>query len=201
MTRTNIVLIGMPGAGKSTVGVVLAKRLGFDFLDTDVLIQARQGRRLQEIINSEGLLAFRQIEEAALISLPCRHTVIATGGSAVYSEAGMGALKAYGTIVFLDIPLEDLMLRICDMDTRGMVIDPGETFPDLHARRLPLPPMGRAHHRRPRQVGGTRRNCRSTPELPPYLPDLARPLQNPKLRAIRNPIEAPFLRKTPSTAH
>jgi shikimate kinase len=138
MAKTNIVLIGMAGAGKSTVGIELAKRLGLDFLDTDVLIQARVGRRLQEIIDTEGLAAFRQIEEATLLSLSCRRTVIATGGSAVYGEAGMEALKAYGTIVFLDIPLEDLMLRICDMDTRGMVIDPGETFPDLFARRLPL---------------------------------------------------------------
>jgi shikimate kinase len=138
MTKTNVVLIGMPGAGKSTVGVVLAKRLGFDFLDTDVLIQARQGRRLQEIIDSEGLLAFRQIEEAALLSLPCQRTVVATGGSAVYSEAGMAALQAGGTIVFLDLPLPELTRRVRDMDTRGMVIDPGETFADLFARRLPL---------------------------------------------------------------
>jgi shikimate kinase len=138
MSKTNIVLIGMPGAGKSTVGVVLAKRLGLDFLDTDVLIQARLGRRLQEIIDSEGLAAFRQIEEATLLSLPCRRTVIATGGSAVYSEAGMAALKAAGTIVFLDLPLEELVRRVRDMDTRGMIIDPGETFPDLFVRRLPL---------------------------------------------------------------
>jgi shikimate kinase len=138
MTKTNVVLIGMAGAGKSTVGVVLAKRLGLDFLDTDVLIQARQGRRLQEIIDTEGLAAFRQIEETTLLSLSCRRTVIATGGSAIYSEAGMAALKTYGTIVFLDTPLEELLLRIRDMDTRGMVIDPGETFPDLFARRLPL---------------------------------------------------------------
>ncbi len=138
MTRTNVILIGMPGAGKSTVGVVLAKRLGFDFLDTDVLIQARQGRRLQEIIDSDGLAAFRQIEEAALLSLACRRTVVATGGSAIYSNAGMAALKSCGTIVFLDLPLEELARRVRDMDTRGMVIDPGETFPDLFARRLPL---------------------------------------------------------------
>jgi shikimate kinase len=138
MNKTNVVLIGMPGTGKSTVGVVLAKRLGFDFLDTDVLIQARQGRRLQEIINTDGLVAFRRIEESTLLSLACRRTVIATGGSAVYSEAGMEALKTHGTIVFLDLPLEELMLRVQDMDTRGMVIDPGETFPDLFARRLPL---------------------------------------------------------------
>ena len=115
MNKTNVVLIGMAGAGKSTVGVVLAKRLGLDFLDTDVLIQARLGRRLQEIIDSEGLAAFRQIEEAALLSLSRRRTVVATGGSAIYSEAGMAALKTYGTIVFLDTPLEDLMLRIRDL--------------------------------------------------------------------------------------
>jgi shikimate kinase len=138
MTKTNVILIGMPGAGKSTVGVVLAKRLGFDFLDTDVLIQSRQGRRLQEIIDGDGLGAFRQMEEAALLSLACRRTVIATGGSAVYSQAAMTALRASGTIVFLDLPLAELARRIQDMDTRGMVIGPGETFADLFARRLPL---------------------------------------------------------------
>lgn len=138
MTKTNVVLIGMPGAGKSTVGVVLAKRLGCDFLDTDVLIQAQQGRRLQEIIHTDGLAAFRQIEETALLSLVCRRTVIATGGSAIYSEAGMAALKTHGTIVFLDLPLEELRRRVRDMDTRGMVIDPGETFADLFVRRRPL---------------------------------------------------------------
>ena len=138
MNKSNLILIGMPGAGKSTVGVVLAKRLGYDFLDTDVLIQARQGRRLQEIIDSDGLAAFRQIEETALLSLDCRRTVIATGGSAVYSEAGMTALKKHGTIVYLDLPLEELALRVRDMDTRGMVIDPGETFSDLFTHRLPL---------------------------------------------------------------
>jgi shikimate kinase len=138
MTRTNIVLIGMPGAGKSTVGVVLAKRLGFDFLDTDVLLQSRQGRRLQEIIDGDGLAAFRQLEEAALLSLACRRTVIATGGSVVYSQAAMTALRAGGTIVFLDLPLAELARRIQDMNSRGVVIDPGETFADLFARRLPL---------------------------------------------------------------
>jgi len=138
MEKTNIVLIGMPGAGKSTVGVVLAKRLGFDFLDTDVLIQARQGHRLQEIINADGLAAFRQIEEASLLSLSCRRTVIATGGSAVYSEAGMAALKRRGTLVFLDLPLAELQQRVRDMDTRGMVIDPGESFADLFTHRRPL---------------------------------------------------------------
>ncbi len=138
MTKTNVVLTGMPGAGKSTVGVVLAKRLGYDFLDTDVLIQARQGRRLQAIIDREGLSVFRQIEEAALLSLSCRRTVIATGGSAIYSERAMAALRGEGVIVFLDLPLTELERRVRDMDSRGLVIDPGETFADLYLRRLPL---------------------------------------------------------------
>lgn len=138
MSNSNVILIGMPGAGKSTVGVVLAKRLGYDFLDTDVLIQAKQGRRLQEIINHDGLQAFRKIEEVALLALDCRRTVIATGGSAVYSDAGMTALQAHGTIVFLDLPIDELYRRVQDMDTRGMVIDPGESFADLFTRRLPL---------------------------------------------------------------
>jgi len=138
MNKTNVVLIGMPGAGKSTVGVVLAKRLGYDFLDTDVLIQARQGRRLQAIIDGEGLAAFRQIEEAALLSLANQSTVIATGGSAVYSDRGMAALRRGGVIVFLDLPLAELERRVRDMDSRGMVIDPGETFADLYVRRRPL---------------------------------------------------------------
>ncbi len=138
MKKSNIVLIGMPGAGKSTIGVVLAKRMGLHFLDTDVLIQARHKRRLQDIINEDGLEAFRLIEEQALLELQARDTVIATGGSVVYSEPGMAALKANGQTVFLDVPLVDLQRRIQDMDTRGMVIDPGETLDDLYRRRRPL---------------------------------------------------------------
>jgi shikimate kinase len=138
MNRTNVVLIGMPGAGKSTVGVVLAKRLGLAFLDTDVLLQARTGRRLQQLINLDGLPAFRRLEEELLLRLAVRKTVIATGGSAVYSEAGMAALRRRGKIVFLDLPLPALERRVRDMDSRGLVIDPGETFTDLYLRRLPL---------------------------------------------------------------
>jgi shikimate kinase len=136
--KSNLVLIGMPGAGKSTVGVILAKRLGFDFIDTDVLIQAKRRRRLQDIIDREGLAAFRRIEEETLLALRTKRTVVATGGSAVYSEAGMRALGENGLVVFIDVPLRELEKRIRDMDTRGMVIDPGETLADLHRRRLPL---------------------------------------------------------------
>lgn len=136
----NVILIGMPGAGKSTVGVVLAKRLGLDFVDVDLAIQRRSGRRLQQIIDDEGLDAFRAIEEATLLALAetLSGSVVATGGSAIYSEAGMAALAATGTIVFLDLPLATLEARIGDMDRRGLVIDPGESFSDLYARRHPL---------------------------------------------------------------
>lgn len=138
MRRSNVVLIGMPGAGKSTIGVVLAKRLGKNFIDTDLLIQAGQGRRLQEIIEREGLDGFRRIEEETLRGLEVSETVVATGGSAVYSEAGMAALAEQGVVVFLDVALTELGRRIQDMDSRGLVIDPGETLADLYRRRLPL---------------------------------------------------------------
>ena len=138
MTESNVVLIGMPGAGKSTVGVLLAKRLGLDFLDTDVLLQARQGRRLQQILDSEGLATFRRLEEEILLGLAVRGTVIATGGSVVYSAPGMAALQRNATLVFLDVPLGELRRRIADMGARGMVIAPGQSFDDLYAKRLPL---------------------------------------------------------------
>lgn len=138
MNRNNVVLIGMPGAGKSTIGVVLAKRLGLAFVDVDLLIQSRQGRRLQSIIDDAGLASFRTIEEEVLLTLDVESAVIATGGSAIYSDAGMAALAASGRIVFLNVPLEILLIRIQDMDQRGLVIDLGESFADLYARRHPL---------------------------------------------------------------
>jgi shikimate kinase len=136
--RDNVILIGMPGAGKSTVGVVLAKRLGFDFIDTDLLIQRRSAKHLQEIIADEGLESFKKQEEQVLLSLCAHESVISTGGSAVYSEKGMATLKNLGVIVFLDVPLADLQQRIHDMDSRGLVIDPGETLADLYGQRRPL---------------------------------------------------------------
>jgi shikimate kinase len=138
MSISNIILIGMPGAGKSTVGMILAGRLGLNFLDTDVVIQTRQGRSLQDIIDSEGLAAFRRTEERTLLELDGGGRVIATGGSAIYSEEGMAGLKRNGTVVFLNLPLHELRRRIKDMDTRGMVIDPGESFAELYRKRLPL---------------------------------------------------------------
>ena len=138
MSKSNIILIGMPGAGKSTVGVILAKRLGYGFVDTDLLIQTRVGKNLQAIINEDGLDAFRRIEEEVLLALEVQHTVIATGGSAVYSPAAMKSLKQSGTTVFINSPLQTLQARIADMSTRGMVITPGESFASLFIERNPL---------------------------------------------------------------
>ncbi len=134
----NVVLIGMPGAGKSTVGVLLAKRLGYHFVDSDLLLQVREGRRLQEIIVSDGLPAFMKIEEEILCGLSGSRTVIATGGSAVYSESAMQRLQSLGRLVYIDVPVDTLEARVRDMDTRGVVVDPGETYLDLYRRRQPL---------------------------------------------------------------
>ena len=134
----NIILIGMPGAGKSTVGVLLAKRLGYNFVDTDLLLQSQQQCRLQQIIAGEGLENFKAIEEQVLIELTTTHSVVATGGSAVYSERAMERLRKLGQLVFIDIPLEELLGRVSDMDNRGLVIGPNETYENLYKERLPL---------------------------------------------------------------
>jgi shikimate kinase len=134
----NIILIGMPGAGKSTVGVLLAKRLGYQFVDTDLLLQTRHHCRLQQIIAREGLAAFKQIEEDVMCSLATVHSVVATGGSAVYSERAMDHLRQLGQLVFIDIPLDELLTRVNDMDNRGLVIGPDETYEHLYYERQPL---------------------------------------------------------------
>ncbi len=136
--RTNVVLIGMPGAGKSTVGVVLAKRLGRGFVDTDLLLQQRAGKSLQRIIDEDGQQAFRRLEEQILCAFAGRDCVVATGGSAIYSEMAMRHLAANGIIVFLDVPLAELQQRLHDMQNRGLVIGPGAGLADLYSERLPL---------------------------------------------------------------
>ncbi len=136
--KNNVILIGMPGAGKSTVGVILAKRLGCDFIDSDLLIQTRAGKSLQAIINEEGLDAFRRLEEEVLLGIGVDRTVIATGGSAVYSDKAMRHLKSTGPVVFINTPLQTLQSRIADMSSRGMVISPGESFAGLFVERNPL---------------------------------------------------------------
>jgi shikimate kinase len=134
----NIVLIGMPGSGKSTVGVILAKTLGMDFVDTDLLICKREGSTLQEILDSKGLEEFLNIEERTALDTDLRGTVIATGGSVPLRDAAMEHLRKNGTIVFLDVPLPELERRISNIVTRGIAFAPGQTLADIYAIRLPI---------------------------------------------------------------
>lgn len=134
----NVTLIGMPGSGKSTVGVLLAKLLGCQFLDVDLLIQEREGALLQEILDSRGTAAFLDAEEKAVCSLDCRHTVIAPGGSAVCRERAALHLKGLGPVVYLRVPLEELKRRIQNLSTRGIAMEPGQTLADVMAYREPL---------------------------------------------------------------
>ena len=137
-SRRNIVLIGMPGAGKSTVGVLLAKRTRRDFIDTDVLIQTAQGRSLQQIVDQDGYQALCRIEASLILGLRVENHVIATGGSAVYSEEAMSHLEPNGVTVFLQVDLATLQRRIDDLDTRGIARRPGQSLGDLYAERAPL---------------------------------------------------------------
>jgi shikimate kinase len=136
--QDNIILIGMPGAGKSTVGVILAKRLGFQFFDTDLLIQAREKKRLQQIIDNQGVEYFRQVEEQVISNLQVERSVIATGGSVIYYPQGFAALRTTGHCVYLQVSLACLKPRIADMGQRGLVMAAGQTFADLYYERTPL---------------------------------------------------------------
>ncbi|MBP8605536.1 MAG: shikimate kinase [Phycisphaerae bacterium] len=136
--KSNIVLIGMPGSGKSTIGVLLAKRLGMSFLDTDVLIQAHWGRSLQELIQLHRMEGFCRIEQEYVRSINAVNTVIATGGSVVYYKDAMQALGVNGLIVYLRLPLEPLQKRLGDLNLRGVVFEPGQTLAALYAKRIPL---------------------------------------------------------------
>jgi len=128
----------MPGAGKSTVGVVLAKLTACDFVDTDVLIQTIHGRTLQDIVDRDGYAVLRKIEEEVLSRLSVKQCVIATGGSAVYSDCAMSHLKSAGLVVFLDVDLPTLESRIHNFCTRGVAIRPEQSFADLSHERFPL---------------------------------------------------------------
>lgn len=136
--KNNLVLIGMPGAGKSTNGLLLAKALGKDFVDTDVLIQVREGETLQLIMDSSDYLQLRKIEESVLTHIDVNNTVIATGGSAVYSQNGMAHLKKNGIVVYLETPLQTLEQRIHDYETRGIAKQPEQSFDDLFIERSKL---------------------------------------------------------------
>jgi shikimate kinase len=136
--RSNIILIGMPGSGKSTVGVILAKLMSLGFIDTDMLIQTREGRTLQDIVDKDGYLTLRKIEEDVLLKLDCREHVIATGGSAVYSSDAMLHLKSNGVAVFLNVDLNTLKARVPDYDTRGLAKRPDQSVDDLFTERFAL---------------------------------------------------------------
>ena len=135
----NIVLIGMPGAGKSTIGVVLAKSAGIDFVDTDLLIQQQEGKLLQVIVDEIGCDNFITLEGDFLSVFKTQRTsVVATGGSAVYTEKAMNNLKNIGDIVYLQLPYEEIEKRIHNITTRGLAMAKGKTLLNLYEERLPL---------------------------------------------------------------
>ena len=134
----NVVLIGMPGSGKCSVGVLLAKVLGFGFLDSDLLIQKREGRLLSQVIQQEGIDGFIRIEEEVNAGIEERETVIATGGSVIYGARAMEHLRAIGTIVYLSLPLEELRERLGNLKCRGVVLREGQTLEELYEQRVPL---------------------------------------------------------------
>lgn len=133
--KTNITLIGMPGAGKSTIGIILAKLLAWGFVDTDILIQTRQQKALQQIIEESGHLHLRQIEEEEILQLQVNHHVIATGGSAVYSAKAMAHLQEISTIIFLEVCYDELLRRIHNFDSRGIARAKGQSFQGLFNER------------------------------------------------------------------
>lgn len=138
MNMKNITLIGMPGSGKSTVGVLLAKTVGMGFIDTDLLIQTSSKRLLYKMIEEDGKDAFIKAEEEAISKLFCANCVIATGGSAVYGEAAMEHLREISRIVYISVPLRVVKKRLRNIRTRGVVMDKGESIESLYAQRVPL---------------------------------------------------------------
>ena len=137
-TKNNITLTGMPGAGKSTTGVILAKLLSFGFMDTDLLIQVNRKRSLQDILNKEGHLFLRKVEEEEILRITPEKCVIATGGSAVYSDSAMGYLGSVSTIVFLKADFDVIRKRIKNFDRRGIAKAKDQSFSDLFMERQPL---------------------------------------------------------------
>lgn len=138
MNKQNVTLIGMPGAGKSTVGVVLAKVLGYRFLDSDLVIQEQTGKLLHELITELGDEGFLRLEEQVNAGLRAERSVIATGGSAVYGKAAMEHLREISTVIYLKLSCERLKERLGDLHERGVVLKPGQTLMDLMEVRTPL---------------------------------------------------------------
>lgn len=136
--KKNIVLIGMPGAGKSTIGVILAKELRYQFIDSDLVIQEKEGRLLREIIASEGLERFMEIENQVNLQIEAAESVIATGGSVVYGQEAMEHFQERDIIVYLKLSYESISQRIGDPKTRGVVLKDSQTLKDLYDERCPL---------------------------------------------------------------
>ncbi len=134
----NIILIGMPGAGKSTVGVVLAKKLGYAFLDSDLLMQEREKKLLHEIIEEKGLDVFKKLENEVNTSILTEHTIIATGGSVIYGIEAMMHLKSLGSVIYLKLDYEELQNRLGNLTERGVAIHSEQTLKDLYEERTPL---------------------------------------------------------------
>jgi len=134
----NIVLIGMPTCGKSTVGVVVAKMLGLAFVDTDILIQNREGKKLKDIIDEKGNDGFEKVESAVIENISVDNTVIATGGSAVYAPKAMARLKEIAKVVYLAVDIEEIEKRMTDMRNRGVVFKKGQGVRELYLEREPL---------------------------------------------------------------
>ncbi|NNK93109.1 MAG: shikimate kinase [Desulfobacterales bacterium] len=135
---SNLILIGMPGSGKSTVGIILAKMMTRPYIDTDILIQLAEKRSLQEIVDHQGHMVLRDIEERVLLDINCQNHIIATGGSAAYSDKAMNHLKRGGVVIFLDADLVTLKSRISNYETRGLAKRPDQSFADLFQERYEL---------------------------------------------------------------
>ena len=138
MNKENILLIGMPGSGKSTCGVLAAMALLKDFFDTDLLFQGLEEKRLQDIIDDDGIEYFLSAEERAILSLDINATVVATGGSVVYSDKSMEHLKKSGKVIYLHLSYDTMVDRIKNITTRGVVVKEGDSLEDMYNERLPM---------------------------------------------------------------
>ena len=138
LSAGTVILIGMPGVGKTTLGATLATSLGCEFIDTDLLIEQAEQQSLQAIVDQRGYLQLREIEERILLALDCEDSVVATGGSAVYSVAAMAHLKRLGTVIYLRASLATLQRRIDNFESRGLARSPGQSLASLFAERGPL---------------------------------------------------------------
>lgn len=134
----NVILIGMPSCGKSTIGVVLAKALGYRFIDSDLLIQDKENRLLCEIIEEDGLEEFNKIENEVNASINLDHSVIATGGSVIYGKEAMNHLRTIGKVIYLKLSYEEIEDRLGDLTSRGVSIKEGQTLKELYDERTPL---------------------------------------------------------------